>query len=418
MTTLVRALRGRVAGAVAAQATQALGGLVLQVAAARSLGASGLAGFALVYGAIVLVTAVSSGLVGDSLTVLDRQERGVRAALHVWAAALAGAMGLAGAAVCALSGLTRPGEAVLIGLAAAAFMVEDLLRRLLMAAGRFWALPAVDLVALAGALAVLVLAATRGGLVLGDFVLALLAGQLLAAGVAWWRLPALERPAGPWRRPALRAVWAFGVYRAAAQVIRPALLTLLRLLVITAAGAAAYGPIEAARVVTAPTLLVVGGLGSFLLPWFVAGRESPAAGLRSADRAASGLVMVVALLGIAAVGFLPWLAPLLTGGTFAVPATAVAGWSLYAVASALLLPYAAMAAAHHQQRRVLALRSLELLSLAAVGVLVLMVPGGAVWAPAALAIGPVLAAAAVRRSVLCPLVTRSRPRDLAPVPSA
>lgn len=418
MTTLVRMLRRPVAGAVAAQGTQALGGLVLQVAAARSLGAAGFAGFAVIYGAVVLVAAVTSGLVGDSLTVLDRQERGVRAALHLWAVALAGAVGAAGATVAAVSGVTGPGEAMLIGLAAGAFMIEDLLRRLLMATGRFWALPAVDLVALAGALGVLGLSAAGGRLTLGDFLMALLVGQVLAAAAAWWHLPAAERPAGPWRRPALRTVWAFGAYRAAAQVIRPALLTVLRLLVVTAAGAAAYGPIEAARVVTAPTLLIVGGLGSFLLPWFVARRDRPAASLRSADRAALGLASAVAVLGVVAVVLLPWLGPLLTGGAFSVPAVAVAGWSLYAVASALLLPYAGMAAAHHRQRRVLALRSLELLSLAAVAVLVLVVPGGATWAPAALAIGPVLAAAAVRHSVLRPLVTPPRDRDLVPVPSA
>ncbi|HJX42977.1 MAG TPA: hypothetical protein VJ352_04820, partial [Geodermatophilus sp.] len=79
-------LRRPVTGALAGQVTQAVAGLALQVTAARELGAGGLAVFSLAYGAIVLVTAVCSGLVGDSLTVLDRTRPGVRAGLHVAAA--------------------------------------------------------------------------------------------------------------------------------------------------------------------------------------------------------------------------------------------------------------------------------------------------------------------------------------------
>ena len=409
-----RVLRRPVTGAVLAQGTQALGGLVLHVAAARSLGAAGMAGFAVVYGGLVLVTAVAGGLVGDSLTVLDRRDRSVRAGLQVWAVAVAGGAAAAVATAAAVSGLLTWPVSVVLGLATAAFLLEDLLRRLLMAAGRFWALPAVDLAALGGALAVLALAALARPLTFGDFVLALLAGQVLAGAVAWRRLPGDERPRGPWRRPGLRAVWAFGVWRAGTQVIRPALLTVMRLVVVAAAGAAAYGPVEAARVLTAPTLLLVGGLGSFLLPWFVARRDQPDASLRAADRAALGSVAAVAVLGVLVLAVLPWLGPLVTGGGFPVSTAAVAGWSVYAVASALLLPYAGMAAAHHRQRRLLSLRSLEFLSLGAVLVLVLAVPGGVPWAPLALAIGPVLATVAVRQRVLRPLAAAPgrQPRDV------
>ena len=96
-------LRRPATGAVAGQVSQAAAALVLQVAAARELGAAGLATFSLVYGAIVLVTAVASGLVGDSLTVLDRTERGTRAALHVWAVAVAAGAGVLGTALTLLA---------------------------------------------------------------------------------------------------------------------------------------------------------------------------------------------------------------------------------------------------------------------------------------------------------------------------
>ena len=412
----MRLLRRPATGALTAQGTQAVAGLALQVAAVRELGAAGLAAFSLAYGAIVLATAVCSGLVGDSLTVLDRHAPGIRAGLHVSAVLVSGAAAVVGGALALLTAVVPLWAGLLLGLATAAFIVEDTLRRLLMASGRFWSLPVVDVTSLGSALAVLVTAGLSGRLTLATFVVALLVGQSAAALVAWLLLPPGERPRGPWRRPDLRAVASFGAYRAAAQTIRPALLTLLRLVVVTVAGAAAYGPLEAARVYTAPTLVLVAGMGSFLLPHFVALRSrGAAAGLRSADRAAIGLAVAVTTIGVVAVLALPWLGPLLTGGGYAVPGTAVAGWTAYAVAGAVLLPYAALASVHGEQRRVLVLRALEFAAPAVVLPLVLLADGGPVWAPLVLALGPVLAAVAVRRTVVVPFV-RDTPVRPAPEP--
>lgn len=412
----MRLLRRPATGALTAQGTQAVAGLALQVAAVRELGAAGLAAFSLAYGAIVLATAVCSGLVGDSLTVLDRHAPGIRAGLHVSAVLVSGAAAVVGGALALLTAVVPLWAGLLLGLATAAFIVEDTLRRLLMASGRFWSLPVVDVTSLGPALAVLVTAGLSGRLTLATFVVALLVGQSGAALVAWLLLPPGERPRGPWRRPDLRAVASFGAYRAAAQTIRPALLTLLRLVVVTVAGAAAYGPLEAARVYTAPTLVLVAGMGSFLLPHFVALRSrGAAAGLRSADRAAIGLAVAVTTIGVVAVLALPWLGPLLTGGGYAVPGTAVAGWTAYAVAGAVLLPYAALASVHGEQRRVLVLRALEFAAPAVVLPLVLLADGGPVWAPLVLALGPVLAAVAVRRTVVVPFV-RDAPVRPAPEP--
>ncbi|MCZ2858119.1 hypothetical protein [Blastococcus sp. VKM Ac-2987] len=414
MKAVVRLLRRPATGALAGQASQAVAGLALQVAAARELGAAGLATFSLVYGAIVLATAVCSGLVGDSLTVLDRHDPGIRAGLHVGALLVSLAAALAGGLLSAVTDLVPPWAAVVLGLATAAFVVEDTLRRLLMATGRFWSLPLVDGTSLALALGCLAVLGATGELTLTSFVVALLAGQAGAAAVAWALIPGPERPRGPWRRPALAEVAAFGAWRATAQTIRPAMLTLLRLLVIGMAGAAAYGPLEVARVYTAPTLVLVAGMGSFLLPHFVSLRlRGPAAGLRVADRAAAGLTLGVLAIGLVAVVALPWLGPLLTGGDYAVPVAAVAGWSVYAAASATLLPYSSLASVHGRQRRVLAHRSLEFASLAAVLLLLLLVDGGAAWAPLALALGPALTALAVRQRVLR---HDDRSSDARPVP--
>jgi len=408
---LLRLLRRRATGAVLGQGTQALAGLVLQVAAARSLGAGGLATFALAYGVLVLATAICSGLVGDSLTVLDRAAPRVRAGLHVWTVLVSAGAAAAGVAAALVTDLIPVWAGLLLGLASAAFIVEDTLRRLLMAAGRFWSLPAVDASSLVLALATLAVAGTAGDLSLSSFVVALLVGQSGAALVAWWRLPAAERPRGPWQHPALREVASFGVWRAAAQTIRPTSLTLLRVVVVAAVGAAAYGPLEAARVYTAPTLTLVAGIGSFLLPHFVSLRHRPAAhSLRVADRAAFGLAAGVALVGAVSIALLPWLGPVLTGGDYTVPPLAVAGWAAYAVAGAVLLPYAGLASVHGGQRRVLALRGLEFSALVVVLAVVVGVDGGTAWAPLALALGPALAAVAVRQSVVRPIVRRETTR--------
>jgi hypothetical protein len=385
-------------------------GLALQVVAARELGAAGLAVFSLLYGAMVLATAVCSGLVGDSLTVLDRHSPRIRAGLHVGALLVATVAAVAGGVLAATTDVVPAPVAPLLGLATAAFIVEDTLRRLLMATGRFWSLPLVDGTMLVLGLGVLGLAAASGPLTLTSFVVAVLVGQSGAAVAAWWLLPPHERPRGPWRAPALAEVAAFGVWRALAQTIRPALLTLLRLLVIAAAGAAAYGPLEVARVYTAPTLVLVAGMGSYLLPHFVGLRGQDAASLRAADRAALRLTLGVASIGLVALAALPWLGPLLTAGSYAVPAGAVAGWSLYAVAAATLLPYASLASVLGRQRRVLAYRSLELVAL--VAVLVLLVgfgPDGVVWTPLALALGPALTAVAVRRLAHQPVDRSGQP---------
>ena len=255
---------------------------------------------------------------------------------------------------------------------------------------------------------------------MASFFLALLVGQTAAGIVAWWRVPAADRPRGPWRSPDLGSVWSFGVWRAAAQMIRPGLLTGLRLVIVAAVGAAAYGPIEAARVYTAPTLTVVAGLGSFLLPHYVtmsrASTDRPVTrALRSADRVALGLAGAVAALSLVAVLLQPVVEPLLTGGDYPLPVLAVAGWGAYAVAAAILLPYSGVATVQRQQRRVLGFRLLEFVALGAVVLLVTLVEGGETWAPLALAAGPLLAAVAVRQAVLRPLVRQERGAHRAPV---
>src|SRR6478752_3202786 len=260
-----RLARFAVLGGIAAQMSQALGSLLLHVLAARLLGADGLGAFAVLFGLIVMATAVCTGFVGDSLTVLDRQRRDIRSALQTWLLVLALGGALAAIAVAVLGGFLDPVGAALFGAATAVFLVEDALRRLLMADLRFWRIVAVDLVALGGSLITLLVVAASGGTIgLGTLMLSLLLGQLVASVVAVGLLPAGERWLAPPVRGAIRTVAGYGSWRAAQQFLRPGMLTAVRLLVVGLAGLAALGTLEAARIYTAPLLLVVAGATSFL----------------------------------------------------------------------------------------------------------------------------------------------------------
>ena len=69
--------------AVMAQGLTALGSVIVQVFAARQLGASGYGAFTVVNGVLLVVLAVQNGWVGDSLTVLNRWNPRTRSALTV-----------------------------------------------------------------------------------------------------------------------------------------------------------------------------------------------------------------------------------------------------------------------------------------------------------------------------------------------
>jgi O-antigen/teichoic acid export membrane protein len=219
----------------------------------------------------------------------------------------------------------------------------------------------------------------------------------------------------PSRQPDLRQVWHFGSWQAAGQAVRPTVLTVMRVLVVAVAGAAAYGPLEAARVYTAPLIVLITGVNSFMLPHYVALRDRPVAeNLRIADRTASVLALACLALGGLAILVLPVAGPWLTGGGFAVPVLAVAGWSVYAASGAALLPYAGLAAAMEEQRRLLVLRSLEVPGLLVVALVVLLAPDLPDLVPFAMAVGPASVALAVRQRILVGRAAAPLPAVTAP----
>jgi O-antigen/teichoic acid export membrane protein len=392
----------RVSGAVSGQLSQALVSFVLQLVAAHSLGARGLGVFALVYSAMITTTALCNGLVGDTLTVLDRGRAEIRAALQTWCLVASVGTGVVTAALYLWGGFVDGRAAAWFALANATFLVESMVRRLLMAVMRFWSLVVVDLATLGGSLLTIGVWRVARPLSIEALLIALVVGQLVGLVVGARLLPAEERHLAPWRPAAMRQVAVFGTWRAIQQCIRPSMLTLGRLIVTAAVGAALFGQMEAGRVYMSPALLVVQGLGSYLFSSYAQTKDHRWAPLvRRADRTAS--VMLVLTLAIGTIGTLlvPLLGPLVTGSSFSMVPLAVFGWAVYAASSAAVMPYASLASVRGRQRLVVGLRAAD--SLASLGLLaVVMLPGhaSASWAPYLLAVGSFVDGAVIRWIVL------------------
>ena len=415
-----RALSGAV-GAIAAQVTLAFGSFILQLLAARALGAEGLGVFAMLFGSIVIATAVSTGLVGDSLTVLDRQDPAIRSALAWMAAATVGLAATVAFALASTLGGLPVLTAALFAAATAAFMTADLGRRTLIACQRYWRLVVVDSVAFAAALGFL-LALTGSGLSLNHFLGALCIGQGVACFVAVRSLPRSERGVPRRQLGDVRAVVSFGSWRAVQQFVRPTTLNLMRWLVLITAGQAAVGQLEAARIFVAPAMLFVQGVGAYLFSTYAAGRETPlAALLHRADRGAAALLAGCCVLAPLAALAAPVLGPVLTDGRYSLATVSVLGWTVYAASCAVVLPYGSLAAVRGQQAKVLGLRvidSLVGLGATAIALLWLGLPPGA--APWLLSVGSLAAGVLCRQRLLVPHLgvdEHPAPTALSPEPS-
>ena len=387
-------------GALVAQVAQALGNFVLQVLAARELGASGLGMFAFLFGALVMATAVSTGLVGDSLTVLDRDAPAVRAALWRIGWLVVGVCSLA-ALVIGIAGISFT-AGILFATAMASYMLADLARRLLMANLRFWALAAVDSLALVAAGIVLGCAALVGDVRLEHFLAALTVGQLTVVVLGLRRLPRGERrlPARGWGD--WRAVLRYGTWRAVQQFIRPTALNVARWLVLLAAGTAAVGELEVARVFVAPAMLLVQGLGSYLFASYAADRDLGVAQLRGrADRAAAAMAGGAVVVGAVAALAVPVLGDLLSSGAFRISPMAALGWACYAASCAAVMPYGSLAAVRGRQVAVLVVRLVDsAVSLLLVAVFLLVVEVDPALVPWLLSVGSFIGGVLCRQVLL------------------
>ena len=261
-------MKRKALGAVIAQAAQAGIGLLLQILVARLLGIDEYGRFAILYGVVIVATAVVTGLIGDSLVVLERSQRAIRAGLQAMLL-ITSAVLAAGAFLTAwLTGFSDALEAAIFAVALAAFAVEEIVRRLLIAHMSFVRTAATDISGFIVALAIILAVNATGTLSLGVFLAGIAAGQIVATVIGWLLVPRSDRHLVGLRGAAIAPVWRYGMWRGLQQVLRPSLFTVLRLLVLAGAGLTAVGLLEAARTYTSPLILVIGGLSSFLFVRF------------------------------------------------------------------------------------------------------------------------------------------------------
>jgi O-antigen/teichoic acid export membrane protein len=382
--------------AIAAQGAMAAGGFALQVLAARSLGVSGLGAFGLLYGTLVWANGIISGFIGDSLIVLDRHEPAVRAALQNWLLLISAFCAVAGFVVPWTTGFVDFPTALAFGGAVFVFLIEAALRSLLMATLMFWRMAAIDTTSFL-TMVLLLLFAPR--VTLAWLFLGLMVGQLAAVAVGIFLLPTRERWLARTLPAEHRAVAAYGLWRGLSQAVHPALLALMRVIVIATVGLAAAGELEAARIYTSPALLVLMGLAGFLFANYALSKSQPMqAAVRSTDREALALMLITLVVSICAVSAIPLIGRLITGHNISV--LAVVGWLVYTLSIAMVAPYNLLAAARGRQAAVLVVAfATSMLSLVLVTALALTV-GSADWVPFGLALGPFASAVVIRQYVL------------------
>ncbi|TDN90834.1 hypothetical protein [Microbacterium sp. BK668] len=389
-------MRRKAVGGIAAQSVQALISLVLQIMVSRILGIEDFGQFAILYGVIVLATAVITGLVGDTLVVLERGRGPIRAGLEVTLALVTALAAIAAGVLAGATGFLPPVEALLFALALAAFAVEEIVRRLLMASLAFPRVIAADSTGFVVALIVLGGVWLVQPLTLGAFLGAIAAGQTVAIVVGWLLVPREDRFLVGLRGADQRAVWRYGSWRGLQQTLRPAMFTVTRLLVLSFAGLTAVGELEAARTYTSPLILVVGGFSSYLFVRFAGKhREGEGAGsLREADRVVLVLVGLTIAMGVVAVALAPWLGPLAFGVELST--VAVVAWIAYGASVAMVTPYGALGAVTGRQTAVFLIRLADtVLGLAAVTVMLASGVSPAV-VPFALAVASLLGGAGLR----------------------
>ncbi|MET0910814.1 MAG: O-antigen ligase family protein [Ilumatobacteraceae bacterium] len=402
-------------GALVSQGIVAGSSLVLSLIALRSLGAAGLGAFSLLFGILTTVNAIQSGWIGDSLTVLDRFDPGYRRALFQSQWATVGLVLLVTAVLGNfVSGVDRD-TAVLFGLASVAWVLEETIRRILIARREFWKLAANDASFAVGSLGMLALVAFNGAaLSLQTLVMSVMAGAVVAFIVGVIQLPAVELTLGVKAPSRLRELSSFAVWRAIQIGMRPATLSLVRALVAAAASLAALGQLEAARLLLAPILTVINGAGVYLLPTYAAQARRGERFRPTVPRAMIVVAGAAALYGGVAMVLRGQLADLLTDGTTTVSLGAIAAWTLFSMGFGAGVPAGNAVVAEGRSRQTFMIRLID----TAIGLVIAGLCVAAGWiaaVPAGLAVGAFVGAGLLLRSLR---VSATRPADAAPLPAA
>lgn len=392
-------MRSRPLGAIVSQLIVAGSSLLLSLIALGELGAAGLGVFSLLFAILITINSIQTGWIGDSLTVLDRFDPGVRRALFQSQWAAVGLTAVVGYVLSLqIEGIDAT-VATMFAIACVTWALEETCRRILIARREFWALVindasfAVGSFSLVGAVIV-----TGNDITIESMILALIAGAVVATGVAVIQLPRVELLRGPLAASRLREVASFAAWRSIQVGLRPATMAIVRAVVATTASLAALGQLEAARLLIAPVLTVVNGAGVYLLPTYAEQVKRRLRFRPTVARAMLVVTLIAVLYGATALLFREAFVDRLTDGTTPVSTTAVIAWMLFAGAFGLGIPVGSAMVALGHSRRTFVIRAID----AGVGIAaasMLAVSGHVDAVPAGLAVGAFLGAALLMRAL-------------------
>jgi O-antigen/teichoic acid export membrane protein/O-antigen ligase len=389
---MAAAARSRPMAAIVSQGIVAGSSVVLQLVVARSQGDEQLGQLALLLGVLVTLNAVQSGWVGDSLTVLDRHEPRLRKALQRSLASALLVVGIVAFGVAQfVDGLTtRTG--VIFAVVMVLWALEETGRRILIARREFWPLALNDTAYAVGALGWLFGWVLAGRDATVDLVLVSMGvGAITAIVAAVVQLPREELRLSRGSESAMREVASFAFWRSLQVGLRPAALAVTRFAVAATASTAALGQLEAARILLAPVLTLMGGIGVYLLPTYTQA-------IQAGRAPRPPIVRMMVLLALIPLGYAALvlavegpIVDLLTNGQFAVTTAAIIGWSLYAGAFGAGIPPAHAVTATGRSRQAFGIRALDN-GIGVVAAVAIAWMGAVSWVPVGLAVGGVVGA--------------------------
>ena len=392
-------MRRRPLGAIVSQMIVAGTSLLIALVVLRELGVAALGTFSLLFGVLITLNSVQTGWIGDSLTVLDRFDPGIRRALFQSQAASTATIFAISWAIALLVDGVDATSAILFALASVAWALEETLRRILIARREFWLLVANDGAFAVGTFGLLAAVFASGAtLTLDTVIISLLAGSIVAIGLAVMQLPRIELLRGPTSPSRMRQLAAFASWRSVQVGLRPASQALVRVIVATTVGLEAVGLLEAARLLIAPALTVANGAGMFFLPTYSDQIRRRVRLNPSVGRAMVIIAAICASYGLFAIALRVQLADVLTSGETIVTTLAVVSWVLFAIAFGIGLPVGAANVAAGQSKQTFMIRILDAgigISVAGLFALIGWVDG----VPIGLAIGAFVGAGLLARAV-------------------
>ncbi|HEX3785466.1 MAG TPA: hypothetical protein VHX38_37930 [Pseudonocardiaceae bacterium] len=401
----IRSISQKAAAPLISQGINAGGSLLLQIVAARTLGLAAYGSFAVCLALLSAATALYSGYVGDSLAVLDRQDRATRATLSASAMVLLiAAFAIAFGVVFVL--LRSPGAALVYAVMTVLWLCEETFRRILIARLEFWKLVANDSSYNTIALVIVgVLLVSKHHVTLGQIFVAMAAGAATAVALGIVQVPKAERSNLRPGWAAMRTVATFAAWRSAHAALRPTALLLSKTLVIGLISLPAAGILEAGRLVVAPLQVVINGAGSFLLAGFAAGEHGKANNSNRMARYAVWLLLATTVICGSILALLAGPAGRIMTGRPVSPIL-VFGWVAYLTVWAVGLPYISEVVARKHSRAVFVARFIDsVLGLALAGI-ALKFGGSVAVVPWLMSLGGLYA---VWRVIRLAIRTRAKP---------